>query len=147
MDIIKVKDCIEKLIVEVGHCRREIEAKGQKKAEAIRNYDKRMAITLANLRHSENYTLNNKTYNAPPVTILEKIAKGLCAQASVISKHSRRNLTAINQFTDIWSLYENINYKYRYDNDTYLKELMWYQPHLSCGKADCKAGGIKDQQA
>lgn len=79
MDIIRVKDCIEKLIAEIGHCRREIETKGKMRATAIKNYDLRIGVTLAELRHTENFTLKDKIYNAPPVTIMEKIAKSICA--------------------------------------------------------------------
>lgn len=75
----KVKDCIEKLIIEIGKCRREIEAKSRAKASAIKNYDKNLAIALATLGHTDNYELSGKTYKQPPVTIREKIAKGICA--------------------------------------------------------------------
>lgn len=80
MDIIKVKDCIEKLIREIGTTRREIEEKGREKAAAISDYDRQLAVTLATLRNTDNYTLAGKTYPAPPVTISEKIAKGICAK-------------------------------------------------------------------
>lgn len=80
MDIIKVKDCIEKLIKEVGECRREIETKGQAKAKAISDYDRKMAVTLATLRNADNYQLAGQTYKAPPVSIMEKIAKGICSE-------------------------------------------------------------------
>lgn len=80
MEIIDVKDAIQKLIVEIGKARREIEEKGQAKAKAISDYDKRLAITLAELRSGENYILANKSHTPPPVTIMEKIAKGICSE-------------------------------------------------------------------
>lgn len=79
MEVVQVKDCIEKLIVEIGRCRRDIEAKGNARAAAIKTYDMKLAITLATLRNSENYELAGKTYKSPPVSIMEKIAKGICA--------------------------------------------------------------------
>lgn len=79
MDIIKVKDIIEGLIREIGKCRREIEDKGKAKAKAISDYDRKMAVTLAELRNSESYKLGDTTYTTPPVTIMEKIAKGICS--------------------------------------------------------------------
>ena len=75
----KVKEYIENLIKEIGECRREIEAKGKAKAKAISDYDRKMAVTLATLRNSENYILAGQTYKTPPVTIMEKIAKGICS--------------------------------------------------------------------
>ncbi|MHC4397936.1 MAG: hypothetical protein ACYS1A_20020 [Planctomycetota bacterium] len=79
MDVIKVKDCIEKLIVEIGKTRREIEDKGRDKAVATSDYDRKLAVTLAELRNGEFYKLAGKQYPVPPVTIMEKIAKGICA--------------------------------------------------------------------
>ena len=75
----KVKTSIEAMIVEIGKCRREIEEKGKSKAKAISDYDRKMAITLATLRNSESYELSGKTYKQPPVSIMEKIAKGICS--------------------------------------------------------------------
>ena len=75
----QVKGIIESLIVEIGHCRRDIESKGNARANAIKNYDMRLAIALSTLRNSENYELAGKSYKSPPVSIMEKIAKGICA--------------------------------------------------------------------
>lgn len=80
MELIKVKDYIEKLIIEIGHSRREIEDKGRAKAKAISDYDRKMAITLATLRNQDFYTLGDREYKAPPITIMEKIAKGICSE-------------------------------------------------------------------
>lgn len=79
MDIVKVKDCIEGLIQEIGKTRREIEEKGREKAAAISDYDRQLAVTLATLRNADNYTLAGKTYPTPPISIMEKLAKGICA--------------------------------------------------------------------
>lgn len=78
MEIIEVKDCIEKLIKTIGETRREIETKGQAKARTISNYDRRLAVTIAELRNSDTYRLGEKEYKAPPATLTEKIAKGIC---------------------------------------------------------------------
>lgn len=75
----KAKECIEKLIVEIGKCRRLILEKGEARAKAIKEYDKKLAIALATLRMDENYTLGGRQYKSPPVSIMEKIAKGICA--------------------------------------------------------------------
>lgn len=71
---------INALIKLIGQTRREIEDKGKAKAKAISDYDRKLAVTLATLRNSENYELAGKSYPAPPITIMEKIAKGICAE-------------------------------------------------------------------
>ncbi|MHC4890808.1 MAG: hypothetical protein ACYTEO_15240 [Planctomycetota bacterium] len=75
----QVKGYIEQIIAEIGKCRREIEDKGKKKAAATKAYDMHLAIALATLRQAENYELAGKTYASPPVSIMDKIAKGICA--------------------------------------------------------------------
>jgi hypothetical protein len=70
---------IQAIIAEIGKCRREIEDKGKARAGAIKIYDMRLAIALAELRNAETYELNSKTYKVPPVSIAEKIAKGMVA--------------------------------------------------------------------
>lgn len=80
MEVIQVSQTIEKLIKEIGKTRREIEVKGKARAKAISNYDKRLAISMANLREDENYLLAGKKYSQPPTTLVEKLAKGICEQ-------------------------------------------------------------------
>ena len=70
MDIIAVKDCIVKLVSEVGKCRREIESKGNARAKAISNYDMRIKIAIVTLKAEGKF----------PATLIEKIAKGVCAK-------------------------------------------------------------------
>lgn len=79
MELIKIADAIEALIKLVGETRREIEEKGNARAKAISNYDMEMAIALSVLRAKEFYELAGTTYDRPPVTLSEKIAKGVCA--------------------------------------------------------------------
>jgi len=64
-----VSTIIANLIQEIGKCRREIEAKGTARAKAISNYDKRMRIAIVTLKDEGKF----------PATLIEKIAKGVCA--------------------------------------------------------------------
>ena len=85
MDIHQARDRIEQMVAEIGKCRREIEAKGKERAAAIKHYDMKLAIALATLRNAELYELGGKTYKSPPVSIAEKIAKGICFQEKLNS--------------------------------------------------------------
>lgn len=80
MELITIKGHIEGIIAEIGGYRKQLGAKGEAKAKAISDYDRKLAITLATLRHDESYTLAGKTYNSPPVSIIEKLAKGICSE-------------------------------------------------------------------
>lgn len=69
MEITQIANTITKLISEIGKCRREIESKGKARAKAISNYDKQLRIAIVTLREEGKF----------PVTLIEKIAKGICA--------------------------------------------------------------------
>lgn len=75
----EVRSYIEQIIAEIGKCRREIELRGVEKAKATKAYDMHLAIALATLRQADNYELAGRTYASPPVGIMDKIAKGICA--------------------------------------------------------------------
>lgn len=80
MEILQVSKNIESIIAEIGKLRKQIGEKGKAKAKAISDYDRKMAITIATLRNAEDYTLVGRTYKAPPTTVTEKIAKGICSE-------------------------------------------------------------------
>ena len=103
----KVKDCIEKLISEIGHCRREIETKGNARARAISNYDKQLRIAIVVLREEGKF----------PATLIEKIAKGVCCDhreqlelAEVGYKACISNLEALKaQLNGYQSIYKHLD--------------------------------------
>lgn len=103
MELIKVKDCIEKLISEIGKCRREIEAKGLEKARTIALYDVKLGGAIQVLREEGKF----------PATLIEKIAKKLCAderkameEADVLYKACISNLEALKaQLNGYQSIY------------------------------------------
>ena len=78
MEIIQVKDAIEKIIKQIGEVRRQLEEKGNAKAAAIADYDMQVALTLVKLRDSEPMEWRGRTVKNIPTTLAEKIAKGMC---------------------------------------------------------------------
>ncbi|MDD5011987.1 MAG: hypothetical protein PHQ00_07685 [Phycisphaerae bacterium] len=69
MEVVQVAQHIEKIIIEIGKCRREIEAKGIARAKAISNYDMRLGIAIVTLKEEGKF----------PATLIEKIAKKICS--------------------------------------------------------------------
>lgn len=69
-NIIQVSDAIQKLIAEIGKCRREIDGKGEMRARAIANYDMRIGTAIVTLKEEGKF----------PATLIEKIAKKLCSE-------------------------------------------------------------------
>ena len=115
MDIQQISTTMMKMVGQIGECRKEIEAKGEAKAKAISDYDRKMAVTVSVLRNTEEYNLAGKTYKSPPVTILEKIAKGICSDecyAKEIAESGYKacisNLTALQaQLNAMQSIYRH----------------------------------------
>lgn len=107
MDVLKVKDCIEKIIADIGHCRRDIETKGNARANAISNYDKQLKIAIVTLREEGKF----------PITLIEKIAKGVCSDhrltlelAEVGYKACISNLEALKaQLNGYQSVYRHLD--------------------------------------
>ena len=106
MDILNVKDAIEKLISEIGKCRRDIETKGNARAKAISNYDKQLKIAIVVLKDEGKF----------PATLIEKIAKGVCCDhreqlelAEVAYKACISNLEALKaQLNGYQSIYRHL---------------------------------------
>lgn len=58
--------------------RAEIKNRSVKKANTISEYDKSLALTIIKLRNGVEVPFEGEVVKDPPVTILEKIAKGIC---------------------------------------------------------------------
>jgi hypothetical protein len=69
MEPVKIAQHIEGIIREIGKCRREIEDKGIARAKAIKNYDMKLGIAIVTLKEEGKF----------PATLIEKIAKKICA--------------------------------------------------------------------
>lgn len=68
-ELIIVAQNIKDIIAEIGTFRRQLEGKGQAKARAISNYDKRLGTAIIVLKEEAKF----------PATLIEKIAKKVCA--------------------------------------------------------------------
>ena len=106
MEITDVAEVITNIISEIGKCRKEIETKGNARANAISNYDKQLKISIVTLRDEGKF----------PATLIEKIAKGCCSDhrlqlelAEVGYKACISNLEALKaQLNGYQSIYRNL---------------------------------------
>ena len=69
LSLLSDAECIQGCISAIGKTRREIESKGLARAKAISNYDMRLGIAIVTLKEEGKF----------PATLIEKIAKKLCA--------------------------------------------------------------------
>ena len=77
-DLIEIKTKILKATDLLAKMRVEIKARAERKAKAISNYDKALAVTIIGLKNGKKMILDGEEIEKPPTTILEKIAKGIC---------------------------------------------------------------------
>jgi hypothetical protein len=83
MDLVEISGRIlkkEELLIE---WRKSIDKYGEDMANANKNYDYQVAITVMGLRNGSTYELEHKDGSLepitnPPVSVIDKIAKGLC---------------------------------------------------------------------
>lgn len=72
----QIYDCKEAL----DKMKPEIKSRAQKRASALAEYDKKIAITIMGLKNGKTFEMDNQRIVDPPVTVMEKLAKGLCYQ-------------------------------------------------------------------
>jgi hypothetical protein len=77
-DTISIALRIDDKIKLLERMRVEIRERAEKKAIAISEYDKAIAITLIKLKNKVEMTLDDQKVINPPASIMEKIAKGIC---------------------------------------------------------------------
>lgn len=107
MEVKQVADRIEAIVAEIGKFRKQIEDKGKERAKAISNYDMRLGIAIVTLKDEGKY----------PATLIEKIAKKLCAMdrerlelAESGYKACISNLTALQaQLNGYQSIYRHLD--------------------------------------
>lgn len=78
MELIKVADKIEHRINLLEAGRKEIKKRAENKAQTIAHYEKELALTLIKIKEGVEMELEGHKIKALPVSIMEKVAKGMC---------------------------------------------------------------------
>lgn len=95
MDVVTVGEKIEKSIEELKKMRLHFKDRSTKKANAIAEYDKELAITILKLRQGEEVEFEGKIIKDPPVSVLEKIAKGVVWQKKLELELAENNYKSL----------------------------------------------------
>jgi len=83
MDIQTVAAEIREKIDRLRDGRKDLARRADNKANAIGEYEKHLAIVLIGLRNGKEYVLDGVAIKDPPVTIAERIARGICYQEKI----------------------------------------------------------------
>lgn len=80
MEVVEISKQIEKRIELLAIARKELAERASLKAVTIAEYDKALAITLIKLREGIEMEFEGHKIKGLPVSVMEKIAKGMCWQ-------------------------------------------------------------------
>ena len=78
MEVYDIAQQIEKKAKLLDKALIELKKRGEQKSDKSAMYDKQIAITIMKLRNGESLTFEGQEIKDPPVSVTEKIAKGLC---------------------------------------------------------------------
>jgi len=77
-DLPQIAQTIQAIVEQIGSFRRQLEGLGGDKAQTLAQYDRKICTTLVGLREGESYKIGEKKIKQLPVSILDKVAKGIC---------------------------------------------------------------------
>ncbi len=77
MELQKIADEIKFKVDELKKSRETLEKRGNEKATKAAEYDRDLAITIIRLKNGESLDIEAYKIEKPPVTLTEKIAKGI----------------------------------------------------------------------
>ena len=78
MDVIHISEQIQFKINQLDLSINKLKERSINKAESISEYDRVLAITIIKLKNNVVFELDGEKVEKPPVTIIEKLAKGIC---------------------------------------------------------------------
>lgn len=82
-DVITVSKKMQEKIQQLDNLYKEINLAGEEKAKAVSDYEKHLAKTVIRLRNNDSFNIDGNIISGPPVSIIDRIAKGLCWQESM----------------------------------------------------------------
>ena len=83
MDVVATSKRIEQKISELVSARKGLDTLARAKAISAGAYAKRLAVVILQLRNGHKLKIDNMEITSPPVTLVEKIAKGVCSEEQI----------------------------------------------------------------
>ena len=77
-DVIQVATEIQKCISQLTKAIKDVKTRSERLAQAIANYDKRLAIVMIQLKNGYEFEVDGQKIKEVSATNLEKVAKGIC---------------------------------------------------------------------
>ena len=83
MDVVSVAGRIESKVRDLETARGTLDTFAKAKAIAAGRYAQKLAIVILELKNGKELKLHDEPVKDPPATIMEKIAKGICANEQI----------------------------------------------------------------
>lgn len=78
MEILQIAQAIQDKIDQLGVGLKKIDEAATKKATTLALCDKHLAVTILTLRNGKELELNGEKVKDPAISLIDKIAKGIC---------------------------------------------------------------------
>ena len=88
MELMQVAQMIEDKINDLTQLKSQLTLVSENKAIAVSNYDKIVAKTIIGLRNGLSYGIEAYKIENPPVSIIDKVAKGVCWKEKLVMDES-----------------------------------------------------------
>jgi len=112
-ELLKLAKLINTKIKEIELIRNKLEQLAIDKATASANYDRKLAVTIIQLKNGGKVELDGVVYEDPPVTLAEKVAKGACWQLALERDKAdglyKANVTNLSALESQLNGYQSIN--------------------------------------
>lgn len=100
-------EAIEDIIRKIGEQYRKLDGLAEQKAEANAKYDSMLAKTIVQLKAGKKFILDGEEVVKPAVTIMEKIAKGICWNKRLQLEKANAQWTACLKILDALEAQKN----------------------------------------
>jgi len=119
MDIISINKQITDNIILLRKTRDSLKLRAEDKAKAIGEYEKKIAITMLELRNGKVVMLDGKEVAYSSATGLEKIAKGVCYKESIARDLAESNYkNAVSALNGIQAIINALQSMLRYADES-----------------------------
>lgn len=95
MEAFEVAQQLQDICVEQEKLNAMVSGTYKKKSEAFANYDRAIAKTIASLRNGVEFEIDGEKIVNPPVSNIEKLAKGICWKEHIEAGVSEANVKGL----------------------------------------------------
>jgi hypothetical protein len=90
-----------------------LKERAEAKSRTIAVYDAKLAKTIISLRNGKEFEIDGEWIKDPPVTIIDKIARGVCWKDKLEMEKAealyKNNIVTLNSIQAILNAYQSIN--------------------------------------